>query len=122
MNTFLWVIQILLMLLFLFTGTSKLMMSAAQLQQQMPSLSGGFLHFIAICEILGALGMVLPRLFRTATWLTPLAAALLVVIMIGATVETLPAGPLVALPIVTGVLCIVVAWGRWRLARLDNPR
>src|SRR6185312_1476595 len=116
MNRFLWVIQILLALLFLYTGTSKLMMSSEQLGQQMPSLSGGFLHFIAVCEILGALGLVLPRLFKTAVWLTPLAAALLVVIMIGATVETLPAGPLVALPIVTGVLCMVVAWGRLRVA------
>jgi len=117
MNRFLWVIQILLALLFLCTGTSKLMMSPEELAQQAPSLPGGFLHFVAVCEILGALGLVLPRLFRIAVWLTPLAAALLVIVMIGATVETLPAEPLVALPIVSGVLCIVVAWGRWRLAR-----
>ena len=110
-------IQVLLGLLFLYTGTSKLMMSSEQLGQQMPSLSGGLLHFVAVCEILGALGLVLPRLLKTAVWLTPLAAALLVIIMIGATVETLPVGPLVALPIVTGVLCILVAWGRWRAAR-----
>ncbi|HXE62977.1 MAG TPA: DoxX family protein [Bryobacteraceae bacterium] len=116
MNRFLWVIQILLALLFLFTGTSKLMMSSEQLGQQMPGLSGGFLHFIAVCEILGALALVLPRLLKTAVWLTPLAAALLVIIMIGAAVNTLAAGPLVALPIVTGVLCIVVAWGRRRVA------
>jgi uncharacterized membrane protein YphA (DoxX/SURF4 family) len=117
MNRFLWAIQILLALLFLYTGTSKLMMSSEQLGQQMPSLSGGFLHFVAVCEILGALGLVLPRLLKTAVWLTPLAAALLVIIMIGATVETLPAGPIVALPIVTGLLCILVAWGRWRVAQ-----
>jgi hypothetical protein len=117
MNTFLWVIQILLTLLFLFTGASKLRMSAQELAAQMPALSGGSLHFVAVCEILGAVGLVLPRLLKTAVWLTPLAAALLVVIMIGATVETLPAGPIVALPIVTGVLCIVVAWGRLRVAR-----
>jgi uncharacterized membrane protein YphA (DoxX/SURF4 family) len=117
MNRFLWVIQILLALLFLFTGTSKLRMSAQDLAAQMPSLSGGFLHFVAVCEILGALGLVLPRLLKTAVWLIPLAAALLVIIMIGATVETLAAGPIVALPIVTGLLCIVVAWGRWRVAQ-----
>src|SRR3569623_1059321 len=108
MNRFLWVIQVLLALLFLYTGISKLMMSSEQLAQQMPSLSGGLLHFVGVCEILGALGLVLPRVLKTAVWLTPLAAALLVIIMIGATVETLPAGPLVALPIVTGVLCILV--------------
>ncbi len=117
MNKVLWVIQWLLALLFLFTGTSKLMTPAAQLSQQMPSLSGGLLHFVGVCEILGALGLVLPRLLNIAVWLTPLAAALLVIIMIGATVETLAAGPIVALPIVTGLLCMVVAWGRWRIAR-----
>ena len=117
MNRFLWVIQILLAMLFLFTGISKLRMSTQELAAQVPSLSGGFLHFVAVCEILGALGLVLPRLLKTAVWLTPLAAALLVVIMVGATVETLPAGPIVALPIVTGVLCIVVALGRWRVTR-----
>jgi uncharacterized membrane protein YphA (DoxX/SURF4 family) len=117
MNRFLWIVQILLALLFLFTGISKLMMSSEQLGQQMPSLSGGFLHFVAVCEVLGALGLVLPRLLKTAVWLTPLAAALLVIIMIGATVETLAAGPIVALPVVTGLLCIVVAWGRLRIAR-----
>jgi hypothetical protein len=116
MNRFLWVIQILLMLLFLFTGTSKLRMPDEQLTAG-GSLSAGFLHFIAVCEIFGALGLVLPRLLKTATWLTPLAAALLVIIMIGATVSTVGAGPIVALPIVTGALCILVAWGRWRVAR-----
>jgi hypothetical protein len=116
MNRFLWVIQILLMLLFLFNGTSKLRMPDEQLTAG-SSLSAGFLHFIAVCEILVALGLVLPWLFRTAVWLTPLAAALLVIIMIGATVSTLGAGPIVALPFVAGVLCIVVAWGRWRVAR-----
>jgi len=116
MNSFLWAIQILLAMLFLFTGTSKLRMPAEQLTAQ-TSLSAGFLYFISVCEILGALGLVLPRLFRTAVWLTPLAAALLVVIMVGATVSTLGAGPIVALPIVAGLLCLVVAWGRWRVAR-----
>jgi uncharacterized membrane protein YphA (DoxX/SURF4 family) len=117
MNRVLWVIQWLLALLFLFTGTTKLITPSAQLSRQMPSLSGGFLHFVAVCEILGALGLVLPGLLKIAVSLTPLAAALLVIIMSGATVETLQAGPIAALPIVTALLCMFVAWGRWRMAR-----
>lgn len=113
MNRFLWVIQILLALLFLFAGAMKFIMPVEEMTKQMPSMSGGFLHFIGLCEILGGLALVLPGLFRTARWLTPLAAALLVIIMVGATWISLPGGAQMAvLPAITGVLLIVVAWGR----------
>ena len=55
--------------------------------------------------------------------LTPLAAAGLVIIMIGATVVTLQtvgAGPGVLVPIVVGLLAAFIAYGRWRLAPLPG--
>jgi hypothetical protein len=50
--------------------------------------------------------------------LTPLAAAGLVIIMIGATVLTLAGGEvaLALIPLVVGLLSAFVAYGRWRLA------
>jgi hypothetical protein len=50
------------------------------------------LWVIGICEVLGALGLVLPGPTRIHPGLAPLAAAGLVVIMVGATGSTLAFG------------------------------
>ena len=88
----------------------------------MPPLSGLFLRFIAVCEVLGAIGVVRPALLRKWPGLTPLAAAGLIIIMIGATVLTLMMGQgLVALfPFVVGLLAVFVAYGRWKLVPLHG--
>ncbi len=119
MNRFLWVIQVVLALLFLFAGGAKLVVPAAALTAQTP-LPALFLRFVSVMEILGGLGLVLPGLLHIQVKLTPLAAACLVIIMIGAVVVTIPTmGVAMAiLPFVTGVLAAFVAYGRWRVAPL----
>ena len=114
-NAILWTIQALLAALFLFAGVMKLVIPAAQLEAQSP-FSAGFLHFIALAEIAGALGLVLPGLTRILPRLTPLAATGLVIIMAGATITSLGSGPAAILPSVAGALAAVVAYGRSRLA------
>jgi uncharacterized membrane protein YphA (DoxX/SURF4 family) len=116
MNILLWVVQILLALEFLMSGVLKFVMSYADMTKDAPVvLPYGFILFIGVCEILGAIGLVVPWATGIKPWLTPLAAALLVVIMIGAVVTSLPAGVAYAIvPAVTGLLCIFVAWGRRR--------
>jgi DoxX-like protein len=123
LNLWLWIVQAVLAVLFLFTGGSKLAMPMQVLAQQ-SHLPGAFMKFIGVCEVLGALGLVLPGLTHIRPVLTPLAAALLVIIMIGATVSTAILLPsLLALPAVVLVLTAFVAYGRWRLAPLDGaPR
>jgi hypothetical protein len=115
----LWTIQALLALLFLFAGVIKLI-GPAQANAQKMNVSIHFFQFIGVVETLGGLGMVLPGLLRTATGLTPLAAAGLVIIMIGAVVISLQSGPPVTaiLPLVTGLLAAFVAYGRWKMAPL----
>ena len=117
MNRVLWVVQILLALLFLFAGSMKFIMPIEEMTKQMP-LPAWFLYFIGAAEILGAVGLILPWKLGIKPWLTPLAAALLVIIMIGATVVSLQSGPvaMAALPFVTGLLCAFVAYGRSRSA------
>jgi hypothetical protein len=122
MNIVLWIIQILLTLLFLFAGGTKLFMSEAALQEMTPPnsivLPILLLRFIGLCEILGALGLILPGITRIRRGLTPLAACGLLIIMIGAVVITVMGlGAAAAItPLVAGVLCAVVAYGRrdWR--------
>jgi hypothetical protein len=113
----LWIVQGLLALTFLFTGGMKLILPIEEMTKQMP-LPGPFLRFIGVSEVLGAAGLILPGLLRIRPGLTPLAAAGLVIIMIGATVLTLASmGVALALiPLVTGLLSAFVAYGRWRLA------
>ena len=110
----LWVVQGILAALFLFAGGFKLATPAAELARLSAPLSASFLKFIGLCEVLGGLGLVLPGLFRIRPGLTPLAAAGLVVIMVGAVVVTVithgvaPA----AFPFVVGGLAGLVAVGR----------
>ena len=117
MNIVLWIIQVLLALLFLFGGGVKLILPIEEMTKQMP-LPGLFLRFIGVCEVLGGLGLILPGLLRIRPALTPLAAAGLVIIMIGAVAITLRSGPISAgvFPLVVGLLLAFVAYGRWRLA------
>lgn len=112
----LWTVQVLLALVFLFAGGSKLVLPAEMLKGPVnfPEL---FIRFIGVCEFLGGIGLILPTALRIKAYLTPLAAAGLVIIMIGATVTTLiggmGAGAIV--PAVVGTLAATVAYGRWRV-------
>jgi uncharacterized membrane protein YphA (DoxX/SURF4 family) len=116
LNYTLWIIQGLLAALFLFAGVMKLVMPIETLTEQSP-LPGFFLRFIGVAETLGAIGLILPGLLRIQTFLTPLAAAGLVIIMIGATVLILASGAIAPaiLPLVVGLLSAFVAYGRWRV-------
>jgi uncharacterized membrane protein len=118
----LWILQGLLAALFLFAGITKLVLPpSAFAQVPMPIW---FIRFIGVCETLGGIGLILPALLRIRTGLTPLAAALLVVIMIGATVTTVMTMGLAPalLPLVVGVLLGFVAYGRWKLLPIEQAK
>ena len=118
MNIVLWIIQVLLALLFLFSGGLKLVLSAEALTSMGPPnqvhLPVLFIRFIGVCEVLGGLGLVLPGLLRIRRGLTPLAAAGLVIIMIGAVVISVigPGVGAAVMPFVTLLLCAFVGYGR----------
>jgi uncharacterized membrane protein YphA (DoxX/SURF4 family) len=118
----LWVVQVLLALLFIWGGGFKLVAPLAKLAGPV-HLPGLFLRFIGLAELLGGIGLILPGLLRIRPGLTPLAAAGLVIIMIGAVVVTLAGGSgagMAVFPAVTGLLAGFVAYGRWRLAPIRS--
>src|SRR5205823_3537295 len=66
MHRTLWIIQWLLAGLFLFAGIAKLAMPIQPMVDQ-TGLSANLLRFIAVMEILGALGLILPGLLHIQT-------------------------------------------------------
>ena len=121
-NRLLWTAQILCALVFLFAGSSKFLMPAEKMQQGPIVFPMAFFYFIGTCELLGALGLILPGLTRIRPALTPLAAAGLTIIMIGAVVVTvigMGVGPAVV-PAVVGLLTAWIAYGRTRLVPLED--
>ena len=113
----LWIVQVLLAALFMFAGGMKLVLPLDKLEGPFP-MAGGFIRFIGVAEVLGGLGLILPGLLRIRTGLTPLAAAGLLIIMIGATAIGLMGGDvtMALIPLVVLLLTAFVAYGRWRLA------
>jgi hypothetical protein len=116
-NKTLWMVQGFLAALFLFAGVFKLVMPVEAMAGPV-ALPGAFLRFIGVVETLGALGLVLPLALRIRPALTPIAAAGLTIIMIGAVVVSAPMGAAAAaFPALVGVLTIGVAYGRRAVVR-----
>lgn len=114
MNIVLWLLQVLLGILFVFAGVSKFLMPYEEMVAQMPmKLPHWFILFIGACETLGGLGLVLPWLLKIKPSLTPLAAWLLVIIMVGAViVSAMSSLALAVFPFIVGILLAFVGYGR----------
>lgn len=118
MNSALWIAQGILAIAFLAAGSMKLARSKEKMAEAMPvfeDLSPGAVKLIGIVEVLGAAGVILPLWLGILPWLTPLAAAGLALLMIGAVGahfkrgEIAEAAPAFVLLLLAGF----VAWGRW---------
>jgi len=120
MSYALWFVQVVLAIVFLSAGGVKLVLpiDALGMPFQLPVV---FVRFIGLCEVLGALGLILPGLLRVRTELTSLAALGLTAIMLGATMFTPPDQiQLAIVPIGVGLLAACVAYARWRVAPLHK--
>ena len=113
--------QVLLALAFVFAGAVKLITPEETLTAWYP-FPALFIRFIGVCELLGAVGLILPGLLHVREELTPLAAAGLASIMAGAVATTLAVGggTAAAMPLALGLLAVFVMYGRTRLARRSS--
>jgi uncharacterized membrane protein YphA (DoxX/SURF4 family) len=117
MNTTLWIVQIVLALVFVLTGGLKLVLPLDKMAERMGHENGmppAVMRIIGLLEVMGAIGVVLPVWTGILPWLTPLAAAGLVLTMVGAAFENvrLKHFPMIALNFVLAVLAIFVIYGR----------
>lgn len=117
----LWGVQGLLALAFVGAGVMKATTPIPDLAAQMSwvkSSPDALVRFIGISELAGGIGLVLPSALRIQPVLTPVAAALLTVVMVlgVGTHVMLGEGPMAAPAIVLGALSAFVAWGRFTRA------
>lgn len=103
MNVSLWIVAGVLAALYLFAGISKATQPRDKLRESMPWVEGfspGLVKFIGTVEILGALGLILPKLTDIGgNTLTALAATGLVMIQAGAIPVHIRRGEQKGLPI-----------------------
>ena len=112
-NAALWTAQAALAALFIMAGVMKLVLPVDDITGD-SGLPGVFMRFIGVCETLGGIGVIAPSLLRFGRFLTSIAAAGLVIIMVGATIVTLAVGDgaLALIPFAVGVVAVLVAYGR----------
>ena len=128
MNIVLWMAQVLLALAFLVVGMTHAFLfdpnNIPQGLEWMADLPRPLLMFIGLAEIAGALGVVLPWATGIQKQLTPLAAALLALMMLLAIGFHLMRGEMMNIPpnVVLLALAAFVAWGRYiRLRSIQAP-
>jgi uncharacterized membrane protein YphA (DoxX/SURF4 family) len=121
MDTALWVLQILLALMFVAAGIGHATQwgSGSARMAWMLAVPKPLLTTIGILEIAGGAGLVLPAITRIALWLTPLAAALLALVVIFAAafhLRRVAEGSNAVANLVLAGLAAFVAYGRLVLA------
>ena len=120
MNTALWIVQGLLAFAFVAAGGMKLAKSREDLLSD-PKMGwaedfpAGAIKLIGVAELAGGLGLVLPQATGIVPVLTPVAAAAMVLVMLGAVGTHVKRGEMGALgpPAVLMLLSALVAWGRF---------
>ncbi len=116
MNIVLWVLQILLAVLFLMAGGMKAFryeIAKAKLPW-VASAPRGFVTFVGLVEVLGAIGLIVPALTRILPMLTPLAALGLAFVMLVAVGFNFSHGEhkTIVLNVILLVMAAFVVYGR----------
>ena len=117
MNIVLWIVQVLVAIMFLMVGFMKAFQSLDTLAKSfkwVPSFPPAFVRFLGICEILGAIGILLPPLIHILPWLAIAAAVGFIVAAGGGAVVHILRGEysVIGVNIILIILCIFVIYGR----------
>jgi len=118
MNVLLWIFAALLAAMFLTAGLMKMTMPKEKLVPIMEwakPVPEGQVKALGAVELLGAIGLILPRALNIAPVLTPLAAVGCAIVMLGATIvhARMKDYKGLGMPVVLLILAIVVAAGRF---------
>lgn len=117
MDAALWVVQGWLAVIFLIAGGVKLARSNTELErlrgmEYVSDRTATEMKLIGVAEVLGAFGLIVPGMLQTAPFLTPVAAACLAILMLGAVVVHLRRRESAVVPAGLFALSMHVAVGR----------
>ena len=123
MNIALWVVQGLLALLFLMSGSMKAFTPLATMRKKMTwanDFPAAFVRFLGLAELLGAIGLIAPAVTGIQSWLTVAAALGLVMVMVSASVFHTSRREYqhLGIPLVLVLLTVFVVLGRGMLVPL----
>jgi hypothetical protein len=117
----LWIVQIALAAFYVFAGYVKIARPIPEIVRMFPwpgEVPPWFVRFTGVVDALGGIGVILPQLVGVLPWLTPIAAAGLLLLQVLAIIfharrgET---GDTIILNIILLVAAGFVLWGRWSL-------
>ena len=114
MDVALWIVSGLVAFAMLAAGGMKLVTPRAQLANRMTwarTWTDGRVKLLGVAEVLGAVGLIVPRVTGIAPVLTPIAAACVAVLMLGAVKTHRDLGEPIVAPAVLALLAVVVALG-----------
>ena len=123
MNIALWVIHILLIVFFGLAGYSKIFIPISDLASEIPwvlAVPVWMVKLPGVAEFSAALALIIVPIVKKYTFLVPLAASGLTIIMIlSVFVPTLDSDQVI-LNLVAGGLAAFFAWGRWKVIPLGG--
>jgi hypothetical protein len=124
MDMVLWMIQIILGIkLITVSYTHGLRQSQSTMQeaiQKMGKVSQSLLNMIAICTFIGTLGLILPGVLGLSTWITPVTAVILSIMLLFSIFfhSTCRENPRILVSVILFAFSAFVAYGRWVLVPL----
>lgn len=123
MNIALWIIQSLVALLFLMNGIRKVFLPMDTILAQLPGLKQvppALVRFIGVCELAGAVGLILPAATRILPQMTIAAALGITALMACAAIFHLRRREVPPTVVTTVILLVAlfIGVGRWALAPL----
>lgn len=118
------VVQILLTILFLMSGTMKLLQPFEALTAQIPGVPEHLLRGIGLLEILGGVGLLLPSLLRFKAYITIWAAIGLTLLLASAIVYHISIGESqkIGIPAILMLTTLFIIWGRLKKTAIQPKK
>ncbi|MBN2148884.1 MAG: DoxX family protein [Anaerolineales bacterium] len=122
MSTILWIIQIILAIKLITAafvhGINQSKPTMHEAIGRLGSFSRPLLYLVAAIIFIGSLGLILPGVFGTLTWITPVTATILAVVLLFSMVFHIKSRekPNVFVSIILAAFAAFIAYGRWVLA------
>jgi UPF0716 family protein affecting phage T7 exclusion len=124
MSIALWIIQIILGIkLITVTYTHGFRQSRSTMQeaiQKMGKFSQSLLYIISVCTFIGAIGLILPGFSGSSTWITPVTAMFLSIILLFSIPFHVKCRekPKIFVSVILFAFAVSIAYGRWVLVPL----